>query len=174
MELSSVGGATSVVSAVVQSLSVAIFVALAVYGGVRDVATYTIPNWIPLAISGAFAASVLAGRPSVEVAALHVAAAAAVFAGGLVLFHFNALGGGDVKLMAAAALWTGFSGLPGFVLLVTCYGGLLTLVLLTGRTLPVRLRHGHPAVERLVSGRQGVPYGLAIAAGVLTIVVAQP
>ncbi len=42
-------------------------------------------------------------------------------------------GGGDVKLIAAMALWTGFADLPRFLLIMGAAGGLIGLVLLLKR-----------------------------------------
>ncbi|MBF0334817.1 MAG: pilus assembly protein CpaA, partial [Alphaproteobacteria bacterium] len=78
----------------------------------------------------------------------------------------RALGGGDVKLMAATALWLGLGLALPFVVAVGLFGGALTLILLT-------LRHTHiqafiqslaglpPVLERGAA----VPYGVAICAG---------
>ncbi|MGC2857161.1 A24 family peptidase [Novispirillum sp. DQ9] len=168
------GGEALTAQGVVQGLSVAAFVALAIYGGCRDVASFTIPNWVSVGIVAAFAAAALAGAPAPSRLPGHAAAAVAVFAVGVVLFHFNVFGGGDVKLMSAAALWTGFGGLAELVLAVACFGGLLTLALLAGRALPRRLLTTHAGLARLVSGRHGVPYGIAIAAGVVTTFIVLP
>lgn len=165
------GGEALTAQMVVQALSVAAFAGLAIYGGVRDVASFTIPNWVSLGIVAAFAVAALSGHPAPSDLPGHVGAAIAVFVAGLVLFHFNVFGGGDVKLMSAAALWAGFSDLAALVLAVACFGGVLTLALLAGRALPNRLLAAHAGLARLVSGRHGVPYGIAIAAGVVAIFI---
>lgn len=146
--------------------SVLAFLALAVFAGARDVATYVIPNWIPLAIVAAFAVAALAHGLSPAAAAWHVLGAVTVFTVGAILFHYRVMGGGDVKLMAAAALWTGLAGALMLVVLVSLYGGLLTLGVLALR----RLRRGRSGD----AAAKGVPYGAAIAAGVVTIVVKFP
>lgn len=168
------GGDAPTAQAVIQGLCVITFVVLATVGGVRDVASFTIPNWISLGILAAFAVAVMAGYTAPANLPGHVGAAAVVFASGLVLFHFTVFGGGDVKLMSAAALWSGFSGLADLVLLIACFGGLLSLALLAGRLLPARVMRAHAGLERLVSGRHGIPYGVAIAAGVVTDFIVLP
>ena len=55
---------------------------------------------------------------------------------GALLFAFGLFGGGDVKLVAAMALWTGFADLPRFLLIMGAAGGLLGLVLLLKRKRP--------------------------------------
>ena len=49
------------------------------------------------------------------------------------LFALGLFGGGDVKLIAAMALWTGFADLARFLLVMGAAGGLLGLVLLLKR-----------------------------------------
>lgn len=86
---------------------------------------------------------------AVQDVAWHMAAAVAVFAVGATLFALGVWGGGDVKLCAALALLTGFSGLPRFLLVMAVAGGVVALAVL--------------ALRGRSAGGQ-VPYGLAIAA----------
>lgn len=168
------GGEALTAQAAVHGLSVAAFAGLAIYGGVRDVASFTIPNRVSVGIVAAFAVATLGGHPAPADLPGHVGAAVLVFAVGVVLFHVGVFGGGDVKLMSAAALWAGFSDLAPLALSVACFGGVLTLALLAGRALPSRFLAAHAGLARLVSGRHGVPYGLAIAAGVVAVFIVLP
>ena len=54
----------------------------------------------------------------------------AVFAAGALAFHLGALGGGDVKLMAAGALWTGAGLADEFLMITLMAGGVLALAYL--------------------------------------------
>ncbi len=92
------------------------------------------------------------------------------------LFSRGLIGGGDVKLLAAAALWAGADALPPLLLLTALIGGLLALLFLTplgradrGARMPKRRR-----AEAKSHGRTGppVPYGVAIAAAALAVTVA--
>ena len=83
-----------------------------------DLATRRIPDTCSLAILLGFAGAAAAGATEPGHLAWHVAAGLAVFAGGTLLFLGGLLGGGDVKLMAAASLWIGWSGTPRFLVLV--------------------------------------------------------
>ena len=56
-------------------------------------------------------------------AALDLAAALAVFALGALAFHFGLLGGGDVKLLAAGALWLGAAALGPYLMVTVLAGG---------------------------------------------------
>lgn len=168
------GGDAPTAPVVIQGLCVVTFAVLAMVGGVRDVASFTIPNWISLGILAAFAVAMVAGYRAPADLPGHIGAAVVVFALGLVLFHFNVFGGGDVKLMSASALWSGFGGLADLVLLIACFGGLLALALLAGRLLPARVMQANAGLERLVSGRHGMPYGVAIAVGVVAHFIVLP
>jgi prepilin peptidase CpaA len=86
------------------------------------------------------------------------------------------IGGGDVKMAAAVAIWVGLGGLIRYALAVAAAGGIVALIMYvlsrkavreevrTNLTLAV-LQQTMPSVEIRKSGRASVPYGLAIAAG---------
>ena len=82
---------------------------------------------------------------------------------GFGLFAFGHIGGGDVKLLAASALWAGPELILAFLLLTAMAGGLLSAALL------VQNRYGW--VLGFASGDEGavVPYGVALAAGGLFV-----
>lgn len=84
---------------------------------------------------------------------------------GTVLFGAGKLGGGDVKLLAAAGLW--FDIQSGVVMLtaVLLAGGVLALVVLALRMFSWSDRA--IARVRLLKPKGGIPYGVAIATGVL-------
>ena len=82
-----------------------------------------------------------------------------VFAAGLVLFARGWMGGGDVKLLTAASVWTGVGGLPALLLATALAGGGLALAAIAVRALP--LADGPRVLERGAP----LPYGVAIAIG---------
>ncbi len=86
------------------------------------------------------------------------------------LFAFGWIGGGDAKLAAATALWLGFDPLMNYLLYASLLGGALTLLILKFRTLPVpAVLHNQDWVMRLHHSKEGVPYGIALAIGALTV-----
>ncbi len=89
--------------------------------------------------------------------AIQVAVAAGVFTLLAGAFYAGMMGGGDVKLAAALALWFSPGSTLHFLMLMSIAGGVLTL----GLVLAHRLR-GRP-------GRPRIPYGVAIAFGGLAI-----
>jgi prepilin peptidase CpaA len=98
------------------------------------------------------------------VIALNLGFGAAALLGCFLLFSARILGGGDAKLIPAAAVWTGAAGFGPFALGMAVIGGGLALVLVTLRML-FKPNATHPAfLNRLLDRRRGAPYGVAIAA----------
>ncbi|MBV8977896.1 MAG: prepilin peptidase [Alphaproteobacteria bacterium] len=133
-----------------------------------DVASFTIPNAIPLALLAAFAMFVFAVPLAPATAGLHLGAGAVGLAAGFALFAAGLIGGGDAKLFAAAALWLGFRDLVDFALWSSLFGGALALAVLGLRTLvlPATLATQGWLV-RLHDAKSGIPYGVALAGGAL-------
>lgn len=91
--------------------------------------------------------------------------AAAVFLVGAVLFWRGLIGGGDVKLLAAAALWAGPTSTPALLVVTGVIGGLLSLSLLAS----ARLRAVISRARAAAIGSVPVPYGAAIAAAAVIV-----
>ncbi|MFM9889165.1 MAG: prepilin peptidase [Rickettsiales bacterium] len=134
-----------------------------------DAARYIIPNNLNLAVLILYfiAVFVLPIPPGVALSAL--GAASAVLLVGLGMFALGLMGGGDVKLLAVLALWTGWSmATVNFLVLTALFGGALVVVVLLARAiLPPILFKLRPTMNmpRLLVRKQPVPYGLAIAGG---------
>jgi prepilin peptidase CpaA len=128
-----------------------------------DVAKFLIPDWLSIVLVAAFAIVLVVAQASFETALYHFGAGLAIFVLGFGLFAAGLFGGGDVKLLAAATVWTGTAKLLPFLLLVALVGGLLAAILLILRRIfrSRPLRAGAP-LARLLSPAEGVPYGLAI------------
>jgi prepilin peptidase CpaA len=151
----------------VTTWSVAFAVLLTASAG-YDFWTLRIPNVIPLAIAAMFVLAQLTATMQGSLVA-HLGACALVFAFGLPAFAFGVLGGGDVKLLMAAALWLGLAKLPVLLILTGIAGGVFALLLLGLRPyLPFVLASlPAPWVERVPPSfheKAPVPYGVAIAA----------
>jgi prepilin peptidase CpaA len=100
----------------------------------------------------------------------HVSAALLLFAVGTALFVANVWGGGDVKLLAATTLWSGWSGLAPFLLFTAVAGALLAIVILILRRLVQVVPEGR-WYSRLLSRSEGIPYGVAIAAAAALVLL---
>jgi prepilin peptidase CpaA len=129
----------------------------------QDVRTLRIPNIISVAvllIALGHALLVPAPAPFWH----HLLSFLIVFAGGLVLFSIGWLGGGDVKLFAAAAAWFGLADLAWFVAAVLMTGALLTLVMIGGRLIV-----SAGASWRSMRSNRSIPYGVAIATAAILL-----
>ena len=88
----------------------------------------------------------------------HLAIAAAVFIFFALLFRFGAMGGGDVKLFSALALWFSLVWVMRLVVVASLLGALVTIIFWL-----IHKRRGQ-------SGPVQVPYGVAIALAGLWVV----
>jgi prepilin peptidase CpaA len=143
-------------------LLVLVLATLLVVAAVIDVRTFTISNRLNLAVALLaplyWLSVALSPWPGI---AVQVAAAVTVFILLAGAFYAGMMGGGDVKLAAALALWFPPASTIKFLVLMSVAGGVLTLGLLLW----------HRAKRR--EGRPEIPYGVAIAFGALAI-LAQP
>lgn len=132
---------------------------------VSDASRYIISNWLNGAIAGFYVLAVFT-LPVAPLPAL--GAAAIVLLIGLGLFALGLMGGGDIKLLAVLALWTGWSmATPQFIFLTAVFGGLLVIIVLPARALAPKLwpkLRPSQTLPRLLTKKQPVPYGVAIAA----------
>ncbi|ENN84570.1 putative pilus assembly protein [Rhizobium freirei PRF 81] len=133
---------------------------------ISDLLTMTIPNRVSLALAVSFLVfAPIFGLPFAEVG-MHLAGASAVFFVCFALFALNVMGGGDAKLLAAAALWFGFdSSLVEFLIYVAFIGGVVTfLIILLRSQSSIIMAIGLPLPNSLVTAKK-IPYGIAIAIG---------
>ncbi|HVL22367.1 MAG TPA: prepilin peptidase [Amaricoccus sp.] len=136
--------------------------ALLVAAATTDALDRRIPNTLSVGLAlvglARIALDLATGGAALPVAA-DLAAAAAVFALGATGFRFGLIGGGDVKLLAAAALWLGAAALLPFLMATALAGGLLAVAFLVVALL--RRDGAGPG------GKVALPYGIAIAAGAI-------
>ncbi|MEO7365680.1 MAG: prepilin peptidase [Sphingomicrobium sp.] len=131
---------------------------LLVVAAVIDVRTFTISNALNLTVA------LLAPLYWLSIAlplwpdtAIQLAAGAGVFILLAAAFYAGLMGGGDVKLAAALALWFSPGSTIKFLVLMSLAGGVVTLIAIGLH----RLRKN--------PGRPQIPYGVAIAFGGLAI-----
>ena len=160
----------------VKTIVLGLFAALVIGAAVRDLASFTIPNWISIALAAAFApAALLVGVPLPDIG-VSLAVGAGMLVVGAGMFAMGWIGGGDAKLMAAAALWVGLRGLAPFAIYTALAGGLLALALVALRSAWLRpLAAAGPGwTQRLATPGEAAPYGVAIAVGALAAFAAHP
>jgi prepilin peptidase CpaA len=147
-----------------------VFPAAVIFAASMDLVSMTIPNRISLFLFYAFLALAPFANLSLEQFGWHIAAALIVFVPTFILFALRTLGGGDVKLLTAIALWVGFDNLLAYVVLAGICGGALAIGLLLLRTMPLPLALiKQPWIFRLYKPGGGIPYGIALCAGALLV-----
>ena len=151
-------------------------VGLLLAAALHDAVARTIPNWIAACV--ALTGVVLRLQDGKMIAGAGIAALLLIILGALWLRGF--IGGGDVKLIPAAALLLPPSSVPAFVLSMAIAGGALALMYLL---LPYLVRRPRPgprcgllaralkAEAWRVHRRGPLPYAVAIAGGALPILV---
>lgn len=146
-----------------------VFPALAIVGALKDLTSYTIPNWISLVLIAAFGPAALACGLAPSAIGLQLGIGLAALVAGMVMFALGWIGGGDAKLFAAAGLWLGFPAVVTFLMVTAVTGGALAVGLLGLRSLWLRpyVQTGPAWFGRLATPGENVPYGFAIAAGAL-------
>jgi prepilin peptidase CpaA len=130
-----------------------------------DLASFTIPNFLTLALPIAFALFAFAVGLSLPAIGWHLLAGLLGLVAGFTLFALGWIGGGDAKLFAGVALWLGFGDLMSYALIASICGGGLTLLLMLLRQVPLpALLARQGWILRLHDERSGIPYGVALAA----------
>ena len=144
---------------------IGIFIGLAIallWAAGTDLKYRIISNKLSLAIVGLFCllaiVQLAAGAEWKVTLVWPLAAAAIMLLLGAILFAARMMGGGDVKLLAAIALFAGPGLGLSFILYVTIAGGLVALATL----LHARIRALDPKTAK-------VPYGVAISLGGLWV-----
>lgn len=135
-----------------------------------DSTRYVIPNWLNLLLVVLYPAYVIFAPIDVDWQS-GLLAFALTFVVGYGLFTLRWMGGGDVKLFAACALWTGMGKLLPFVIAVGLVGGLLALALIIFRRIIGLLAPKTWNIPKIFRSRAPVPYGIAIAAGFIYILL---
>jgi prepilin peptidase CpaA len=167
-----VNGGRMPLFALLQAGCLIAFALLLIAAGWQDLRTMRIANRLSVGVAVAFVlwslVGLAAGTLVVGDMALAVTCAVGVFFIGALAFAAGALGGGDVKLLAAASLFAGSTFLLDFLTVVALVGGAMGLALLAGAPIGPETPAGDGATVR-ARLRSGLPYGPAIAAGGLWV-----
>lgn len=126
--------------------------ALLLAAAIGDMRSFIIPNRLNALIAALAPAYWLtSGVPLWPDAAIQVGLAVLIFLLFALAFRFGMMGGGDVKLAAALALWLAPRELASFLVIMSLAGGLVTLAAVARHRLADR------------PGKPPIPYGVAIA-----------
>lgn len=131
---------------------------LLVSAGIEDARTREIADWknaaIALLAPAWWFATGLSVWPDMAWMLLSGVVVFALFA---LAFHFGMMGGGDVKMLAALALWLTPVPLVWLLILMSLIGGVLTIVMMVDRW------------ARKSQAQLEIPYGVAIAMAAIIV-----
>jgi prepilin peptidase CpaA len=139
------------------------------FAAATDLLTMKIPNLLSIGLGVAFLVIAPVAGLSGQEMLMHLAAGTMMLVVGILLFALGWIGGGDGKILAVASLWLGFDHLVAFLALVAIFGGALALVILAYRRVPAGAFPLPDWALRLHAQGEGMPYGVAIAAGALIV-----
>lgn len=137
---------------------------------VADFRTFEIPNGLPLLLILAYPLAALSAGFAGQQILWAFAPGAFMLLVAIVMFAMRIMGGGDGKLLAAAAVWTGWEQLLGFLLLTALAGGVLSAALLLFRRWPLAPQlAGVAALRQMHAKKRDIPYAIAIGIAGLVI-----
>lgn len=140
------------------------------FAGASDLVSMTISNKVSLALIAGFLAFAIAIGLPYQAIGWHFAMFGLVLAAGFALFSAGAIGGGDAKLAASTTLWLGWEHSLAYLVAAAFFGGLLTLLILRLRSVPLPDRFAGVAwIARLYRADEGIPYGIALAAAAIVV-----
>ena len=153
-----------------QAVTLLFFPVLMAFAALSDLFTMTISNRISIALVAVFVPfAYLVGLSGQDIL-IHLACGFGVLVLTFSMFAFGWIGGGDAKLAAATAVWVGWQHLGEYGIYSTFLGGVLTLLILAMRGMPIPLfALRYDWVARLHDEHSGVPYGIALAIAGLII-----
>jgi len=162
-------------STLINGVVIAVLAILLIAAAVDDLREFRIPNHLVIGIAALYPAHVMtAAQPIAWMYALGFAAV--VFVIGFVFFAMKAMGGGDVKLMAAVSLWAAPHHLIT-LFVITLAGSLVIALVFAVRTAAAEARAAQTnSLGTMVANlrhvpifKMQIPYGVGISAGGLYI-----
>jgi prepilin peptidase CpaA len=128
-----------------------------------DLREYKIPNELILALAGLFALYAALTGHWIDLR-WDLAFAGLMFAVILVFYGLGALGGGDVKILAVAFLWTGLSGALPFAIFLAIFSSFHALA----------AKLGWVNSQITPSGRRRIPFAPSVAGALICTFMLRP
>ncbi|MBL4890878.1 MAG: prepilin peptidase [Rhizobiaceae bacterium] len=152
------------------TLLILFFPFLMAFAAASDLVSMTISNKISMTLITGFMVFAVWMQMDLETIGWHWAMFGIVLAVSFSLFALNVIGGGDAKLVAAASLWFGWEHTMDYILIFAIMGGLMALVILRLRSIPLPDRIANVGwIARLYRADSGVPYGVALGAAAIFV-----
>jgi prepilin peptidase CpaA len=131
----------------------------------NDFLSMTIPNRLSVILVVSFLCLAPFSGLGVMDIGWHLLAGLVVFAAGFALFALRVMGGGDAKILAASAIWYGWTASTiTYFAYVGLFGGLLSVLVLLLRANANFIIVSRLPVPATMMQQKKVPYGIAIGA----------
>lgn len=145
---------------------VLVFCAAVIYAAIADLTTFTIPNWVSGILVLGFLPYALLRWSDIPLAS-HLFLGVATFIICFIFWKLRWLGGGDVKLVGATALWMGPQNIVSFILVLSLAGAAFGLLLMWIRKWNLSIQASHlPATIKNLAAKaedHACPYGVPTA-----------
>ncbi|MBO6521985.1 MAG: prepilin peptidase [Rhodospirillales bacterium] len=152
---------------------VLIAAAIAVLAAARyDVREFRIPNECSLLLLALYPLHLWLSPAAISID-MSILVAAAVFAGAFLIHFLGRFGGGDVKLLSVLALWAGPALAVDFLMVTALAGGVMAIVYMSRFRMTLACAFdavGDTRTRDTILTEQ-LPYGLAIAAGGVAVLI---
>lgn len=152
---------------IIATFAVLFYVGFLIAAMVGDVRKFRITNRLNISFAACFFVFAILLGMEWKLILGHAAIGAIAFAVCFAIFFAGLIGGGDVKLVAATALWLGGAPMYNYVMLSAVLGGLVGIVLIAARFIARRI--GLPKKPRWLRGilrrKSHMPYGVALGLG---------
>lgn len=154
----------------IENVALILFPAALAFAAFSDLLTMRIPNRVSILLVVSYLALAAWLSTPWQTVGLHVACGVVVLLLALVPFSLGKVGGGDVKLVSAIALWVGWDNLSEYGIYASLAGGLLaiTIIAIHWHGLSDRFK-SFPFVAKYAAKLNSLPYGVALAIGGLMI-----
>ena len=156
-------------STALQTAIVCLYIGALLYAAYSDARRLEIANGVSIFIALLFLPAAWNSSLSTTDMAIHASVGLGMLIAGIALFACGLMGGGDAKLMAAVAVWTGIETLSVFLVVTALAGAVVAVVALTLNRIPA-----NGTISRIFpwvgvgGGRQApIPYGVAISVAAL-------
>ena len=145
------------------------YAAIAVACVIADLLTYRIPNLLVALLIAGFGGIALEHRNSVNWLS-HLGSFLIILSVCVTFYAFRKMGAGDVKILAALALWSGVYGLVPLLFWISLSGLIVTGAIVLARYFIPSL--GIAAVKagllpKVLTKGEGIPFGVGIGAGAI-------
>jgi prepilin peptidase CpaA len=148
-----------------------LFVAIGILAAASDVASYKIPNAAVITLGLLFFAAA-AFHPAQTRWLDHLGAGGLALVVGIAFYMFKQMGAGDAKLLAACALWSGFSAIVMLMFCIACASLVQLAAIMWLRWLTPLMQQYYPklygaGLPRVLVKGEVVPLGVGISLGAI-------